>query len=242
MKKVVATVLALGMTALLFAACTKPADTTTDGTPAVTTTGDSSTTTAETTTAIETTTGKQKIEFADEDMVDSVDYGYYCKVLRDDKGEILGLAVSGWKSDDAAAKIVIDSEYTFVDNMGVQSTLPIVQVGVGQGVVTFQSKLESVEIASGVTKIANKAFPGCTKLTSVTIPEGVTSIGEMAFWNCTSLESIVIPSTVTEIGKYAFSDCINLKSATLPARFEGQADLIANIFDGCPNVAITYAN
>jgi hypothetical protein len=64
----------------------------------------------------------------------------------------------------------------------------------------------------------------------------------MAFWNCTSLETVVIPSTVTEIGKYAFSDCVNLKSATLPASFESQKDLVANIFDGCPDVVITYAN
>jgi hypothetical protein len=61
----------------------------------------------------------------------------------------------------------------------------------------------------------------------------------MAFWNCKSLETVVIPSTVTEIGSYAFSDCTSLKSVTLPARFESQA---ANIFDGCPNVVITYTN
>jgi hypothetical protein len=241
MKKVIATVLALGMTTLLFAACNKPSETTTDGTTAVTTTGDASVTTTAPA-PVETTTTKPRIEFADEDMIDNVAYGYYCKILRDDKNEIIGMAVSGWKNDDAKAGIAFDSEYTFVDDLGVQSTLPIVQVGVGQGVVTFQSKLESVVIPAGVTKIANKAFPGCTKLTSVTLPEGLTSIGEMAFWNCTSLETVVIPSTVTEIGKYAFSDCVNLKSATLPASFESQKDLVANIFDGCPDVVITYAN
>ena len=241
MKKVIATVLALGMTTLLFAACNNPSDTTTENTPAVTTTGDASVTTTEATT-VETTTAKPRIEFADEDMVDNVAYGYYCKILRDDNNEIIGMAVSGWKNDDAKADIAFDSEYTFVDNVGVQSTLKIVQVGVGQGVVTFQSKLESVVIPAGVTKIANKAFPGCTKLTSVTLPEGLTSIGEMAFWNCTSLESVVIPSTVTEIGKYAFSDCVNLKSVSLPASFKGQTDVVANIFDGCPDVVITYVD
>lgn len=242
MKKVIATVLALGMTTLLFAACNNTSETTTDSTSAVTTVGDASTTTAETTQAQETTTTKSIIEFADEDMVDNVAYNYYCKILRDENNEIIGLAVSGWKNDEVRSSIEFDSDYTFVDKKGVPATLKIVQVGVGQGVVTFQSKLESVVIPAGVTKIANKAFPGCTKLKSVTLPEGLTSIGEMAFWNCTSLESVVVPSTVTEIGKYAFSDCVNLKSVTLPASFESQPELVANIFDGCPNVVITYAN
>lgn len=261
MKKVLATVLALGMTTLLFTACNQPAETTTGEIPTVTTTGDSNVSTTETTTAQATTTGKQKIEFADEDMIDNVAYNYYCKILRAEgdilldergeprydengdvlrgKGEIIGLAVSGWKNNEATENVKFDSEYSFVDNVGSPYTLPIIQVGVGQGVVTFQAKLESVEIPAGVTKIANKAFPGCTQLKSVELPEGLTSIGDMAFWNCTSLESVEIPSTVTSIGKYAFSDCVNLKSVTIPGRFESQA---ANIFDGCPNVVITYTN
>ena len=242
MKKVIATVLALGMTTLLFAACNNPSETTENTTTEVTTTVDASATTTETTTAQETTTVKPKIEFADEDMIDDISYGYYCKILRDENGEIIGMAVSGWKNDEAKANIEFDSQYSFVDKVGNPVTLDIVQVGVGQGVVTFQSKLESVVIPEGVTKIANKAFPGCTKLKSVTLPEGLTSIGEMAFWNCTALESVVIPSTVTEIGRYAFSDCVNLKSATLPKSFEGKADVVANIFDGCTDVVITYAD
>ncbi len=242
MKKVVATVLALGMTTLLFAACDKPSEDTTTGGPIgnlSTTTG--TTTNATTTAPVETTTVKTPLSFSDDDMIDSVDYGYYCKILRNESGEAYALAVSGWKTEDATADMVIDAEYTFRDSMGVLHTLPIVQVGVGQGVpaINFQSKLESVTIAAGVTKIANKAFPQCTKLKTVTLPEGLTSIGDMAFWNCKSLESVVIPSTVTEIGSYAFSDCTSLKSATLPARFESQA---ANIFDACPNVVITYTN
>ena len=242
MKKVIATVLALGMTTLLFAACNNTSETTENTTTEVTTTVDASSTPAETTSAQETTTTKPKIEFADEDMIDDISYGYYCKILRDENGEITGMAVSGWKDSEAKANIEFDAQYTFVDKVGNPITLDIVQVGVGQGVVTFQDVLESVVIPEGVTKIANNAFTACTKLKSVTIPEGVTSIGRMAFWNCRALESVVIPSTVTEIGSYAFSDCVNLKSVTLPKSFESQADVVANIFDGCTNVVITYAD
>ena len=48
MKKVLATVLALGMTTLLFTACNQPAETTTGEIPTVTTTGDSNVSTTET--------------------------------------------------------------------------------------------------------------------------------------------------------------------------------------------------
>ncbi len=325
MKKVVALVLALGMTTLLFASCNGNSDdTTTTNTIGETTTTstDSSTTGGSTettaTTTQTTTTVKEPISFADEDMVDSITYGYYCKVLRDETvkntrealydktilnvingdfaskslksaaenwvdtynnssknaaaakayieeleksdnaicqeilaqkdylsydilatAEIIGLAVSGWKTEDATANIVIEAEYTARDSAGNPTTLPVLQIGVGQGVVNFQTMLETVSIPVGVTKIANNAFSQCSNLKSVELPEGLTSIGKMAFWHCTSLESIVIPDSVTEIGKYAFSDCTSLKSVTLPERFRDQA---SNLFDGCPNVVITYTN
>ncbi len=245
MKKIISLVLALGMSTLLFAACGGNSETTT-GKPAETTTGSSvETTTAsgtqETTTAkTETTTAsKGPIAFVNEDMIDSVDYGYYGKILRDDNGEILGLAVSGWKTDESASEIVFDSVYSVRDSAGNLTELPVIQIGTGQGVVNFQAKLESVEIKEGVQKIANKAFTMCQKLTSLTLPESLTSIGDMAFWNCSSLEEVIIPDSVTEIGNYAFSDCLNLKFVTIPARFESQA---ANIFEGCPDIFIHYTN
>jgi hypothetical protein len=208
MKKVVATVLALGMTTLLFAACDKPADETTTGGSLgnLTTTTTNSTTTATTTAPAETTTIKAPLVFSDDDMVDSTNYGYYCKILRNENKEAYALAVSGWKTEDATADMVIDAEYSFRDSMGVLYTLPVVQVGVGQGVpaINFQSKLESVTIAAGVTKIANKAFPQCTKLKTLNLPEGLLSIGDMAFLDCRSLTQIHIPESCVSVSPKAF--------------------------------------
>jgi len=78
------------------------------------------------------------------------------------------------------------------------------------------TKLTSVVIPDGVTKIGYDAFKGCSNLTSIKIPDSVTKIGEWAFEGCTSLQSIVIPSGVTEIGQYAFYGCSSLTSATIP--------------------------
>ena len=237
MKKVLATVLALGMTTLAFTACTEDTTTTTTGdTPVVTTTDSQAVTT---TAPVETTTAKQALVFFDGDMVDNIDYGYYCKILRDENNEILGFAVHGWKNDSKAADLVIAPEYVVRDKTtGAVATYPVIQVGVGQGVISFQTEIETLTIPVGVTKVANTAFAQCTNLQSVSLPEGLTTIGRMAFWHCDSLTSVVIPSTVTEIGNYAFANCTSLKSVTLPAAFADQVD---NIFSGCSeDLVITY--
>ncbi len=241
MKKVVALVLALGVSALLFAACDTPAETTTKGTdPVETTTAQGGTATSDTTTAATTTTteAKRPLEFTDSNVIDSVSYDYYIQLFRNEAGEITNVAVSGWKKDSVKSNIVIGSQYDVRDELGNLTTYTATQVGTGQGVVHFQTVLKTVEIQEGITKIANKAFSMCTKLESISLPAGLTSIGDMAFWMCGSLESLEIPSTVTEIGKMAFNDCSSLKTVTLPRAFESRA---AELFDGCSEeLVITY--
>ncbi|MBR2478889.1 MAG: leucine-rich repeat domain-containing protein [Clostridia bacterium] len=74
-----------------------------------------------------------------------------------------------------------------------------------------------------VTAIADSVFSGNTKLTSVSIPSGVTRLGWFAFSGCTSLKSLTIPDTVTEIGYDAFAYCKGLtiycSSGTYAERF-----------------------
>lgn len=244
MKKVIATLLALGMTTLLFAACGEDTTTTTTADPTTQTTvstNDSTSATTDTTKPVETTTVKENIVFVDSEMVDNKDYGYFVRYIRNESNDIVGVAVHGWKIDNAATEIVVDSEYAVRNTTTGQLTMyPVLQVGVGQGVLSFQGKLESITIPSSVTKIATKAFVSCTKLKTLNLSEGLTSIGEMAFWNCTALETLVIPSTVTEIGRLAFDDCKNLKSVTLPRMFESQVENIFGIYAATIN--FTYVD
>ena len=239
MKKIIALFLVVGMTAAFFASCgnDQTTETTTGGaTNETTTTGTEGTGNTESTSATTTeTTTAGPIVFVDQQIVDSLNYDYIVRTIKDQNTQkIVGVAVFNWKQNKSTNNIVFDSEYKMDDG----NTYPVLQIGVGQGILSFQGKLESVTVPAGVTKIAKKAFSFCTNLKSLQLSEGLESIGEMAFWACKSLTSVSIPATVTEIGSNAFAGCENLKAVTLPRAVEGQ---IADIFSGCPaDMVITY--
>ena len=66
------------------------------------------------------------------------------------------------------------------------------------------TSFDELKYFTGLSRIGNQVFQGCTGLTSVTIPNTVTSIGDWAFRNCISLNSIEILGSITEIGMEAF--------------------------------------
>ena len=70
-----------------------------------------------------------------------------------------------------------------------------------------RSKIKTVVIDMGVTRIGNHAFYNASKLASVTIPNSVTSIGKNAFRLCLNLISVTIPNSVTSIEETAFTVC-----------------------------------
>lgn len=74
------------------------------------------------------------------------------------------------------------------------------------------TKLETLEIGNGITKIGNRAFQQ-TNITSIAIPDSVTVIGEQAFNGCTSLKEVNISknSKLETIGDGAFYDTRVLK-------------------------------
>lgn len=74
------------------------------------------------------------------------------------------------------------------------------------------TKLETLEIGNGITKIGNRAFQQ-TNITSIAIPDSVTAIGVQAFNGCTSLTEVNISknSKLETIGDGAFYDTRVLK-------------------------------
>ena len=96
------------------------------------------------------------------------------------------------------------------------------------------TKIKSVVIEDGVTRIGAHAFLGCSSLTKVIISNSVTSIGHEAFRDCGALTKIDIPNSVTSIGTYAFVNCTSLVDVNLP---NGIETIESGLFDGCSSLA-----
>ena len=99
------------------------------------------------------------------------------------------------------------------------------------GVFAFGSKLKSVNIPHGVTKISNYAFWG-TEIETIELPDSITEIGEGAFTH-SHLKTIKLPSNLETIGDNAFSGCFDLESISLPPtiRYIG-----SDAFNGCNKI------
>lgn len=91
-------------------------------------------------------------------------------------------------------------------------------------------EVKDLVIPSGLTRIGDNEFIGCSSFTSMDIPNSVTSIGERAFYGCSGLTSITIPDSVTSIGVSAFYKCTSLTSVTIP---NSVTKIIENTFYGC---------
>ena len=112
--------------------------------------------------------------------------------------------------------------------------------------VTFASQ-------SGLTKISQSVFEGCSSLSDITIPTGVTIIESHAFLSCelshlefehgnrlvrigegafknSGISKIDLPDSIQNIGESAFSGCDKLIAIALP---EELTTIEANLLHGC---------
>jgi len=132
-----------------------------------------------------------------------------------------------WNSNTYTVKGV--SNYAFYKCSEITSiTLPSTIIEIGshafaaydpEGVIMEgDSKLKSVNIPDGVTKIKKYTFAGCAVLGKMTLPDGLTSIGEGAFYNCSKMPSINIPSNISVINDETFYGCTRLSSIDLPSK------------------------
>ena len=73
------------------------------------------------------------------------------------------------------------------------------------------TSFDELEYFTGLTKIPDESFEGCTNLTTIKIPN-VTQIGSFAFYACSGLSgTLVIPASVSDIGgRFAFAGCYGL--------------------------------
>lgn len=97
------------------------------------------------------------------------------------------------------------------------------------------TRVSSVILPDGLTRLHDGIFFNCTNLTSVTVPEGVTGIGKKAFYLCRSLSSLKLPDSVTEIGEDAFHCCRSLTAVTVP---DGVTSIGNEAFNDCDSLEL----
>lgn len=95
------------------------------------------------------------------------------------------------------------------------------------------SSLKQAPLPSGVTDISAYAFSDCKALTTVSLPLGVTLLREGVFQNCTGLKSFTITSKITDIQTKAFYGCAGLTSITVP---ETVASIGIGAFGACTSL------
>ena len=154
--------------------------------------------------------------------------------------------VSTGRLSEYESSNLIDANVTFVDDLNCGDNLiwTLNSYGVltikGTGAMynyqnnnhapwhSIRSRINLVNIESGVTSIGNLAFYEEDNLSTVTVADSVVSIGIYAFNNCTNLMRVRFPggsSQLSTIGSYAFNSCTSLYDITLP-------DSVTTIDDG----------
>ena len=78
----------------------------------------------------------------------------------------------------------------------------------------LKDSITTIEIADGVTNIAEDAFSNCSQLTQVILGNSIEEVGDYAFYKCVNLQEITLTGRVRNIGKGAFEYCTELKKVT----------------------------
>lgn len=82
------------------------------------------------------------------------------------------------------------------------------------------------------------AFENCSKLTSIGIPAGVTRLGDSTFSGCRALTSMTIPETVTYLDHRSFLDCSALNSILVEAENPNYSSADGILYDASQSTLI----
>ncbi|MBQ3494498.1 MAG: leucine-rich repeat domain-containing protein [Clostridia bacterium] len=107
----------------------------------------------------------------------------------------------------ALTSVTIPSSVTSIGFCAFSSCSGLTSINVASGNSVYDSRNNCNAI---IETASNALIFGCQ---STIIPSGITKISDWAFFGCTALASVTIPSSVTEIRESAFGGCEGLTSA-----------------------------
>jgi len=133
-----------------------------------------------------------------------------------DEPVIISQGTSGDLTDDGNGENTSPNSYVLYED----GTLVIS----GTGTVSLQfaetdfaEQIKTVRIGSGITRIGERAFMGCSNIESVYIPASVERIDSYAFYRCTSLNNLNLSEGLLGFGLNSFTDCTALQTLNVPA-------------------------
>ena len=128
-----------------------------------------------------------------------------------------------------------EEEYTLIDYTGDADVVEFPALIEGSSYEIYlarNSRLKTVIIPEGVTKISKDAFNTCANLVEVRLPESVLTIEDYAFQNCANLRKVNIPSQITSIPGWCFNGTA-IEEIVIP---EGVTYIGDSAFDSCKNL------
>lgn len=145
------------------------------------------------------------------------------------KDNVLVIKGTGDVSDDSWLDEKYDSRINWVIIDEGITQISCKRAFTGATSLGTTEELSKIILPSTLTDIGPYAFSD-TKINSIVLPEGLTKISDGLLDNCESLKSVVIPNSVTEIGFSAFSGCSSLTEVTLP---DNVTEIGKGAFVGC---------
>ena len=107
------------------------------------------------------------------------------------------------------------AEFAFRSPNITSLSIPNNVTSIGYYAFAGATRLQTITLGNGLTRVADALFAGTTVLTSLTLGSNITSIGSYAFAGPNSLTSLTIPNSVTSIEAHAFRESTVLTTLNL---------------------------
>ena len=132
--------------------------------------------------------------------------------------------------------LIIPDSVTEINSWAFEGCSKITSLTIGKGLTKLKAGtfahcrgLTSVVVPDNITYMDSANFQGCSKLESVTLSKNLTSIGQLCFFEC-PLKTIALPDPLTTIPYWAFYNCVNLESISIGKNVHEISDAA---FSGC---------
>jgi hypothetical protein len=95
------------------------------------------------------------------------------------------------------------------------------------------TKLKSLTLPHGLTRVDDYFLNDCHHLTSLTLPHSLTHVGHRFLYRCHCLTSLTLPNSLTHIGNDFLFECVGFKLLILPNNI---THIGHNFLSGCHNL------